>query len=146
MSIIYCVDMKPILIDASYLVALNYVKDPNHASAVFFEQTHRFHPLIPDIALGEVWHVMNGFVGHQRAASTLKRILDSQAEILCVQRADLIKAHEIMLRYADGRLDLVDCCIFALAERLNIKQVCSFDRRDFLIFRNEQGEALELLP
>jgi predicted nucleic acid-binding protein len=51
-----------------------------------------------------------------------------------------------MEQYADARLDFVDCCIMALAERLDINQICTFDRRDFVIFRIANGEALELLP
>ncbi len=59
---------------------------------------------------------------------------------------DVIRAAQIMERYADARFDFVDCCIMALAERLNITQVCTFDRRDFSIFRPTHCEHLELLP
>jgi hypothetical protein len=34
----------------------------------------------------------------------------------------------------------------ALAERLNITQICAFDRRDFPIFRPTHCENLEPLP
>ena len=43
-----------------------------------------------------------------------------------------------MEKYADARFDFVDCCIMALAERLAITQICTFDRRDFSIFKAEQ--------
>jgi len=59
---------------------------------------------------------------------------------------DLNRAREIMLAYASARFDLVDCCIMALAERLNVIQVATFDRRDFSIFRLPNGGYLELLP
>jgi len=50
------------------------------------------------------------------------------------------------LAYADARLDFVDCCIMALTERLDIRRVATFDRRDFSIFRPNHGDYLELLP
>ena len=51
-----------------------------------------------------------------------------------------------MAKYADARFDFVDCCIMALVERLDITQICTFDRRDFGIFRPAHCEYLELLP
>jgi uncharacterized protein len=59
---------------------------------------------------------------------------------------DVRRAHEIMTNYNDAKLDFVDACIMALAERLGIHQICTFDRRDFVIFRRTNGEPLELFP
>jgi predicted nucleic acid-binding protein len=42
---------------------------------------------------------------------------------------------EILRTYPGAKLDFVDCCMMAMSERLNITRVCTFDRRDFLIFR-----------
>jgi predicted nucleic acid-binding protein len=39
-----------------------------------------------------------------------------------------------------------DCCIMTLSERLNITQVCTFDQRDFLIFRPKHCDYLDILP
>jgi predicted nucleic acid-binding protein len=57
-----------------------------------------------------------------------------------------MSVREILLQYQDARLDFVDCCIMALSERFNITQVCTFDRRDFGIFRPRHVDYLELLP
>lgn len=60
--------------------------------------------------------------------------------------ADIQPAHETMAKYLTAKLDFVDCCIMALSERLSITHVCTFDRRDYVICRRPNGEALELLP
>jgi predicted nucleic acid-binding protein len=60
--------------------------------------------------------------------------------------ADVTRAGEITAQYASAHFDFVDCCIMALAERLNITQVCTFDQRDFTIFRPTHCDYLELLP
>ncbi|SRR5260221_2260743 len=52
----------------------------------------------------------------------------------------------IMRTYASAELDFVDCAVMALAERLNIKQVLTYDRRDFGIVRPAHCEFLTLLP
>jgi hypothetical protein len=51
-----------------------------------------------------------------------------------------------MATYASADFDLADCCIMALAERLNITQVCTFDQRDFSIFRPTHCPHLDILP
>jgi uncharacterized protein len=48
--------------------------------------------------------------------------------------------------YLDSKLDFVDCCLMALSERLNITQICTFDTRDFMIFRPRHVNHLEILP
>jgi predicted nucleic acid-binding protein len=51
-----------------------------------------------------------------------------------------------MAIYASARLDFVDCCLMALSERLNITQICTYDRRDFSMFRPAHCDYLTLLP
>jgi uncharacterized protein len=53
---------------------------------------------------------------------------------------------EIMRQYQDAEFDFVDTSIMAIAERLNIKQICTFDHRDFSIFRPKHCDYLKLLP
>ncbi len=53
---------------------------------------------------------------------------------------------QIMEQYQDAAFDFTDAAIMALTERLNIKRGCTFDRRDFSVFRPLHCEYLELLP
>jgi len=43
-------------------------------------------------------------------------------------------------------LDFVDALIAATAERLNIKQLLTLDRRDFQLIRPKHCGSFELLP
>ena len=52
----------------------------------------------------------------------------------------------IMLQYKDAQFDYTDTALMALSERLNITQICTFDHRDFSIFRPQHCEYLELIP
>jgi predicted nucleic acid-binding protein len=53
---------------------------------------------------------------------------------------------DVMRTYLDADLDLVDCCLTALAERMNIRHICTFDRRDFALIRPQHTDYFELLP
>jgi predicted nucleic acid-binding protein len=44
---------------------------------------------------------------------------------------DLARTAEILEKYADSRIDFVDCVIAAMAERLNIETILTVDRRHF---------------
>lgn len=57
---------------------------------------------------------------------------------------DIRHASELMCQYPGTKLDMVDCCIVALAERLHITRVATLDRHDFLRLRN--GSSLDIVP
>lgn len=50
------------------------------------------------------------------------------------------------LNDADAELDFADAAVIALAERLDIEHVATFDRRDFSIIRPQHCQAFQLLP
>jgi hypothetical protein len=51
-----------------------------------------------------------------------------------------------MRQYPGTKLDMVDCCIVALAERLHITRVATLDRHDFSILRLRDGSSLDIVP
>jgi predicted nucleic acid-binding protein len=56
---------------------------------------------------------------------------------------------ELLTTYASLRLQAVDACIVALAERLDLREVAALDRRDFQVVAPchlRKGERLRLLP
>ncbi len=59
---------------------------------------------------------------------------------------DINRAQAIMTTYASAEFDFVDCAIMALSERLNIREIATFDRRDFSIVRPRHCDYFELLP
>jgi hypothetical protein len=56
---------------------------------------------------------------------------------------------ELLTTYASLRLQAVDACVVALAERLDVREVAALDRRDFQVIAPRhlpRGERLRLLP
>jgi predicted nucleic acid-binding protein len=56
---------------------------------------------------------------------------------------------ELLTAYSSLRLQVVDACVIALAERLDVREVAALDRRDFLVIAPRhlpKGERLTLLP
>ncbi|MFN8450283.1 MAG: PIN domain-containing protein [Anaerolineae bacterium] len=135
------------LFDSSVLYALADPADGYRGEAVQFAISHpEIVQIVPDVVLTEVTHLLNKFVGHHAIIRFLKAFPASDAQLEPMSMPDIQRAYEIMATYAASRFDFVDCCIMALAERLNITQVCTFDRRDFAIFNPAHCDFLELLP
>lgn len=67
-------------------------------------------------------------------------------QIQGITQSDMMQIQQIMTQYADAEFDFADVSIMALAERLQITRIYTFDRRDFSIFRPTHCDYLELLP
>jgi predicted nucleic acid-binding protein len=135
-----------ILIDTGFLIALNDLKDPFRDKAIAFAKTDTSKRLVPDVVLTEVTYLLKRHIGHHAVLTFLRAFAESPMELEAITKDDLKRASAIMTKYGDAKLDFVDCCIMALAERLEVASICTFDRRDFVIYRLPSGQALELLP
>jgi len=135
-----------ILIDSSYLFAFFDAKNTKHAEAVVVADLYSGQFVIPDVVLTEVAYLFNREGGVPAVLQFLDRLTTMQPQLEPVSVSDLMRAREIMTTYGDSKLDFVDCCVMVLSERLNVTRVCTFDRRDFSIFRPAHYDYLELLP
>lgn len=124
-----------ILVDSSFLIALYDQDSDDYKEAREIARFYRGQFLVPQVALTEVIYLLKRETGVQGAVDFLEEFIDSQPDLQDVTVDDLKRVQDIMRQYATARLDFVDCSIMALAERLNITQVCTLDRRDFSIFR-----------
>jgi predicted nucleic acid-binding protein len=60
--------------------------------------------------------------------------------------SDLARMAELVTKYSALRLDPTDASVIAIAERLNVRQVATLDRRDFSVVRPRHAEAFKILP
>lgn len=84
--------------------------------------------------------------GTPAAVEYARLLLAESTPFLSLTTSDYTRAVEILTTYRDVSLDFVDCCLTALAERLDITRICTFDRRDFMIIRPAHTDYFELLP
>jgi predicted nucleic acid-binding protein len=135
-----------ILTDSSFIYALYNEKDSRHQQAMDFASTYAGGTIVPDVILPEIGYLFVRDLGYYGLQTFLEKFKELNARLEPLDWVDLARVHEISVTYASAEFDLVDCCIMALAERLNISQVATFDRRDFSIVRPRHCDYLELLP
>jgi predicted nucleic acid-binding protein len=137
-----------ILLDMSVLVAGFVPKDSYHQEAIRLlrsPEKNKEEQIIPAPILNELFYFASKELGYRYAVGAFVNV-QKVFKIEALTTADMHRMQEIMLRYADSKLDFADTAIMAQAERLNVTRVATFDRRDFPIFRPTHCESLELLP
>jgi predicted nucleic acid-binding protein len=135
-----------ILLDTSFLLALAAPKDKNNPAArATLRDIYQDDPIIVAPVQSELFYMVRTRVGYAQA---VRNFASAQAafHIEPLTGGDMIRMREIMTQYQDAELDFVDVAIMAVAERLNVTRICTFDRRDFSIFRPTHCPYLELLP
>lgn len=136
-----------ILIDTSFLLAALYAKDANHQRALAAQKSLLGHErLVPAPVVQELFYMVTVRISYQRAVSVLEQMHTGAFEIVDLTFDDRRRMTEIMQQYVTAAFDYTDAAIMALSERLDIRQVYTFDHRDFGIFRPRHCEYLELLP
>lgn len=138
--------MADALVDANFLIALSYPKDNNHAKAVRFAAETKLNLYISSVVLPEVMYNLVRVGGTMAALRFGETIIAQAAPLLSLTTADFRRAIDVMQNYQDVQLDFVDSCLTAMAERLNITRICTFDRRDFSIIRPKHTAYFELVP
>lgn len=134
------------LVDASYLVALGYPRDRNHTKAKAFAAQHETGLLIPDVVLVEARYNLQRLGGIDATVRFSTLLVAESPQFVALTVTDFTRAVALMERYRDAELDFVDCCLTALAERLDITRICTFDRRDISMIRPNHTDYFELLP
>jgi hypothetical protein len=135
------------LIDTSYLLAAMYNKDANHTRALAAQQTLKGKErVVVAPVVQETFYMSAARTDYHRAISEFQRLQSIAFKIEPLTKEDMERMTDIMRQYASAAFDYTDTAIMAVAERLNIRQVYTFDQRDFQIFRPRHCDYLQLLP
>lgn len=134
------------LIDSGFLRTLYDPLRAQHVPSVAALAIAQVEPIVPYITLTEAAFLFRRDGGIWAVARFLQSLKVAQPELTATLYEDIDRAQVIMLDYSEAKLDFVDCCIVAMAERLRITTIATYDRRDFTIIRPKHCEYFELLP
>ncbi len=141
-----------ILCDTGPLVAAFNESDRDHVRCVRFLQENWSRLVVPSLAVTEICHLLADPQrrGHTSlAAEFCAAIAADELRVIEATPYDYGRMAELLTAYASLRLQVVDACVIALAERLDVREVATLDRRDFLVVAPRhlrKGERLTLLP
>lgn len=141
-----------ILCDTGPLVAAFNAADRDHIRCVAFLRENWPRLVVPSLAVTEVCHLLADPRRRGRndlAAEFCAAIAADELRVIEAAPPDYRRMAELLTTYASLRLQVVDACIVALAERLDLREVAALDQRDFLVVAPRhlpKGERLIVLP
>lgn len=134
------------LIDTSFLVAVGSVRDANHIIARRSMEMANDIRIVPAPVLPEMFYMLTKRVRYTTAIEMFETIRLNGFRIEPLTDSDMARMQAIMTNYADNEFDFVDVALMAIAERLNICEIYTFDHRDFGVYRSPHCDFFELLP
>lgn len=136
-----------IILDTSFLYAVNDVDDEHHLATVnFLRSLEQVQMYLPTPVLPELSYLLHSRLGHRAMRRFISGLANSTIELLMLNQADLYRISELLETYADAALDFTDAAIIALAERFDVRQIATFDHRDFSLVRPKHCSSFKLLP
>lgn len=135
-----------VLIDTNIFLAAAHTRDQYHLQARAALRELRDKRIVPVPVLQETFHLVADRVSYEAATRLLKTMEQGAFQIEPLASADIQRMTEIMAQYKDNAFDFTDVALMVIAERLNITEIYTFDRRDFVAFRPTHCDYFELLP
>ena len=134
--------MKPVLVDASFLIAVYNKSDVNHARCLYFLSEFDGPMVTCEAVLAESLHMLR-FV-HGAAKSILASIENGAIEIRfdLAQSAGAVRA--TLERYRDTPADLADACLVEMADQLDTGDILTLDS-DFKHYRWRRNRRFRML-
>jgi predicted nucleic acid-binding protein len=132
------------LLDTGVLVAFLHRDDAWHEAAVESIREFRGTLLTTEAVLTEATYLLGRLTGG--AAACLEFFIRGGAVLVPSSRESLARCKAVMQRYANVPADFADATLVALAEEMQAFTIYSLDRRDFSIYRGENGETFEIRP
>jgi len=133
------------LLDTGLLLAVLNADDKSHLSCVKALLAEP-EPILPDVVLPEIAYMILRKGNYAILIDFLHSILNGDLKIEKSTPEDLARTAEILNKYADSRIDFVDCVIAAMAERLNVQRIMTIDRRHFQLLRPKHCPYFIIIP
>jgi predicted nucleic acid-binding protein len=138
------------LLDTGPLVAAAHRGDKHHEACVRLLEELTGPLLLPITVLIEACWLINKYGGVDAHAAFLDQLHAATGAgdltLVAITPADLHRMAQLVRTYPALRLDPADASVIALAERLDVHQIATLDRRDFSVIRPQHCPALTLLP
>ncbi len=132
------------LLDAGPLIALLDDHDQWHPRAREAWPALADRCLTTEAVVVEATHlVARGRGDHARV---LEFLIAADVPVFALHRPLHEACVHLMRRFADAPMDYADATLVALADRLGISRILTFDRRGFTAYQGARGAALSVIP
>jgi predicted nucleic acid-binding protein len=134
--------MKNIIIDTGPIVALLNRRDKHHKRVLEFTKNYNGGFVTTWSVITEAMHLLRQSI--QAQLNLLEWIRRGGIEIFQIEQSDVDRMITLTQKYSDLPMDLADCSLIVVAEKLGINEIISIDS-DYDVYRTLKREALDNL-
>lgn len=135
-----------VVVDAGPLYAYVDADDDYHARSVEFLGDHPGPLIVPQLVVTEVAYLLASRLGTRAELLFLADLAAGAFSTEPVHATDWLRITELVSQYRDFPLGTVDASVVTCAERLEVTQVATLDRRHFAAVVPANAVAFTLLP
>ena len=135
-----------IVTDSGPLFAASDVRDTDHRRSAAALSALRDPVVVPVTVLTEVCRLLRQRLSATHELQFLRSCAAGELQIEQLDDGDILRAAELIERYADANIGFTDASVVAVAERLNVTRLLTLDCRAFGLVRPRHCEAFDLLP
>ncbi len=132
-----------VLVDAGPLVAILNRREQDHEACVSALKKIERPLLSTWMPVTEAMYLLESSVDAQNAL--LEMIERGFLKILEIGASDLPAIRTLINKYNDQPMDFADATLVHVANRENVTEVFTLDRRDFSIYKLKQGRSLSVI-
>lgn len=134
-----------VVVDTGVFVSAADTDEPRHADCAGQLTGHRGQLVTTAAVVAEAAWLIEDRLGPAAEARFLTMVIN-EVRVVDLTKADYQRCIELIDRYADMGLGLVDASIVAVAERLGLTTIATLNQRDFRVVRPAHCDAFELVP
>ncbi len=135
-----------VVADTGALYALMDEDDKWHGDAKRILEEKELELILPSTVIPEVCYLTNKYLGIEAELGFLKSIVEGEIIVEEVEIRDYRSALKYIEKYKDINIGFVDAIVIAVAERLEIYNLFTIDRRHFSQITTRKGKSFNLLP
>jgi Predicted nucleic acid-binding protein, contains PIN domain len=138
--------VSAVIVDAGPLYALLDRRDAWHTACRRLLESHPGPLLVPTLVIAEVAHLAERRLGPRAELLLAQDFAEGLFTVEPVHPGDWLRIAELTARYVDLPLGMVDASVIACAERLEVAEVATVDRKHFGTVRPTHVSSFTLLP
>ncbi len=134
------------LADSGPLYALVDRKDAWHERVAKWWVSAPRSVLVPVTVLPEVSYLLLTRIGGRAEQAFIRAVADGEFTTEALESDDIERAADLMVQYSDLPLGFVEATVVAIAERLDIRNILTTDRKHFNVIKPLHAKRLQLSP
>jgi predicted nucleic acid-binding protein len=134
-----------LLVDTNIIVAATDASAAEHARCAELLDDHRDLTVTAPVAVESAW-MIESRLGPRAEATFVTALAAGELTVVDLTAADWHRCAELIERYHDLGLGIVDASVVAVAERLGVSTIATLNHRDFAVVRPAHIAAFDLLP